>query len=185
MVFSVCAGGGRIWGGTFIPLTLCSYDPATGLSQGYGNPTKTGGEIYNLAFSGGKLYMASYTGATITRYDPTRPWRLDDSLQANPAHLGRIKSEGLPLQRPHGKAMDPAGRVYFAAHGGYGCYDSGLCRIDPATDEMTSWIYPRTNFGALVYLPATRQLLVTVARRRRACATLVSPEDGRVVRRRS
>ncbi|MBI2438645.1 MAG: hypothetical protein HYV36_07530 [Lentisphaerae bacterium] len=182
-IFSVEAGGGKIWGGTFIPLTLFSFDPATGEKTGYGNPTKTNGEIYNLAFSKGKLYMASYTGATLTRYDPARPWRKDDSIHANPAHLGLIKETGLSLQRPHGRTMDPEGNVYFAAHGGYGCYDSGICRIEPDTDRVTSWLYPNTTFGALVYAKTARQLLVSERRADEAGErfTFISPADGRVL----
>lgn len=182
-IFSVEAGGGKIWGGTFIPLTLFSFDPADGKSTPHGNPTKTDGEIYSMAFSKGKLYMASYTGATITRYDPARPWRKDDSIHANPAHLGLIKDKGLPLQRPHGRTMDPEGNVYFAAQGDYGCYDSGICRIEPDTDRMTSWLFPHTTFGALVYVKAAGQLLVSERRAGESGErfTFASPADGRVL----
>lgn len=182
-LFSVAAGAGKIWCGTFIPLTLISFDPATGQTTRYGNPTKTGGEIYNMVFSKGRLYMASYTGATITRYDPARPWRKDDSIHANPAHLGLIKETGLPLQRPHGKADDPDGNVYFAAHGGYGCYDSGICRIDPVTDHLTSWIYPNTSFNALIFLRGSGQLLVAERRGSENAIrfTFIAPGNGAIL----
>lgn len=158
-IFSVTSGGERIWGGTFIPLTLFSYHPATGATKFWDNPTEVTGEIYNAVWSRGKLFMASYTGATLTRLTPDRPLCRDRSAAINPAHLGLMKEEGLPLQRPHGKALAPDGTVFFAAHGGYGCVDSGICRINPDTEEVTRWIYANTTFGALVWLPDNRLLV--------------------------
>lgn len=177
-IFSVENGAGRIWCGTFIPLRLASYDPATGAAVHLGNPTHATGEIYNMAFSGGKLYMASYTSAPVARYVPDQPWRKDDGIFANPAHLGNMKPNG--LQRPYGRAMDEKGQVYFSARGDYGCFDSGICKIDPATDEMTTWSYRNTFMGSLAYVSAAKQLLVSERRKgeRAIRFTLISPTDG-------
>jgi streptogramin lyase len=177
-LFSLEAGGGRIWLGTIIPLTLWSYDPATKQSTHYGNPTPVGGEIYSMAFAHGKLYLASYPEAAITRLDPARPRGEGDVLQ-----LGRIKSSGLALHRPYGRTTDENGHVFFAALGGYGCEDSGVARIDAATDAMVSWIYPDTTFGALVYCRASGELLVSERRKGEHATrlTLLAPQDGRVL----
>ncbi|MBI2194410.1 MAG: hypothetical protein HYU36_20725 [Planctomycetes bacterium] len=182
-IFTVEYGGGRLWGGTFIPLTLFSMDPAGGLAQSYGNPTETSGEIYAMVWSHGKLYMASYTRAMLTRYDPGRPWRMDHSVWANPASLGLMKEDAPHLHRPHGKALAPDGRVFFAARGDYGCEDSGICRIEPETDEVTRWIYRETCFGALCFLPQSGQLLVSETRKGEEAIrfTLVSTETGMVL----
>lgn len=182
-IFSVAAGGGKIWGGTFIPLTLFSYDPADGKTECFGNPTETDGEIYNMLFSSGKLFMGSYYGAFLTRYTPSRPWISDHTPAANPAHLGRMKEDGLPLQRPHGKALAPDGTVFFAAHGGYGCEESGICRIDPGTEEITRWIYPATSFEALAWLNAPERLLVSERRtgEKGIRFTFISPRTGTVL----
>ena len=182
-IFSLESGGGRLWGGTFIPLTLFSHDTATREVTFYDNPTETTGEIYSAVWSNGKLFMASYTGATLTRFDPSRPFRMDHSTAANPAHLGLMKEEGLPLQRPYGKARAPDGTVFFAAHDGYGCIDSGICRIDPDTEEVVRWIYPATDFDALCYLSDPDLLLVGERRNGEDGVrfTFVSPDDGRVV----
>lgn len=181
-IFSVESGGGKIWGGTFIPLTLFCHDPATGKAVFYDNPTETSGEIYNSVWSNGKLFMASYTRAALTRFDPSKPFKMDRGISANPAHLGFMKEDGLPLQRPHGKALAPDGTVFFAARGDYGCNDSGISRIDPRAEEVTRWIYPNTTFGALCCLPGRKLLLVGENRRdeRGIRFTFISPENGEI-----
>lgn len=180
-IFSVISGGRNIWGGTFIPLTLFSYDPRTGQSTSYGNPTKTDGEIYNMAYAADKLFMASYTRATLTRYAPEQsPWA--GGQGDNPAHLGQMKEGELPLHRPYGVATDGEGNVYFAARGDYGCRDSGICRIYPETEELTRWLYPNTTMSAMTYLPATNQLVVAETRdgEEGIRFTLVSPQTGEI-----
>ncbi|MCX5661713.1 MAG: WD40 repeat domain-containing protein [Planctomycetota bacterium] len=181
-IFSIAPGGGRIWGGTFIPLTLFEFDTATSKPIYHGNPTKSGGEIYSMVFAAGKLFMASYVDAILTRYDPAKPVRRDDSIQANPANLGKMKETGKPLQRPHGYAMDTRGQVYFSALGGYGCNDSGVCRIDPVSENVTRWIFPDTKFDAMVHHAATDQLVVSEVRLgvKGVRFTFLSPHDGSV-----
>jgi streptogramin lyase len=182
-IFSVAEGGGRIWGSTFIPLTLFSYDPATGAGTPYGNPTATNGEIYSMAFSGGKLFLASYYGAFLSRFDPARPWNMDGTVRANPANLGQMKAPPMSLQRPYGKALDKAGRVFFSALGGYGCTDSGLSRIEPESEEVTTWIFKDTTFGPIVYLPGRDQILVSELRKgeKKIHFTFLSPHTGEAV----
>lgn len=182
-IFSITSGGGKIWGSTFIPLTLFSYDPSSNTNKWYGNPTRSTGEIYNSVWSEGKLFMAAYTEATLTRYNPDLPWRLDNSPEANPAHLGQMKEDpGPTLERPYGCALSPEGTVFFAARGDYGCKDSGICRIDPVTEEVTRWIYPNTTFSALIYLAKTEQLLVSETRDGEQAIrfTFVSPRTGEI-----
>ena len=180
--FSITSGADRVWLGTFIPLTLNCYDPASGLSQYLGNPTSTDGEIYNMTFSRGRLFMGSYTQAALTVYDPRLPWRITGSAYDNPRQLGLMKEEGLPLHRPHGIAKDQHDNVYFAAVGDYGCEDSGICRIDPDTLDVTRWLYPQTAMQALVHLDDRDLLLVSEQRRSETVGrfTLVDPRDGRV-----
>ncbi len=186
-IFTITGGGGKIWGGTFIPLTMFSHDLETGEAEFYGNPTKTStGEVYSSLWSKGKLFLASYPNADLARYNPAMPWKMDESAEANPAHLGLMKEGTYPLHRPHGKALAPdeTGKtVFFAAHGSYGCEDSGICRIDPDTEEVTRWLYPNTYFGALCYLAEQGLLLVSDSRKGEAGIrfTFVSPQTGDVV----
>lgn len=159
-IFSVASGGGKIWCGTFMPLTLASFDPRTGESKGYGNVTRTDGEPYSMVFSHEKLYLACYYNAHVVRFDPSLPINKNDTIQSNPGTLGMMKPDGLAVQRPHGKAIDPQGNVYFAALGGYGCIDSALVRIDPKTDRMTNWTFPATEATALAYHVPSASLLM-------------------------
>lgn len=182
-IFSIYPAGGKIWGGTFIPLTLFSFDPATGRTEYFGNPTETDGEIYSMAFSRDKLFLGSYYGAHLTRYQPGKPWKKDKTLSANPAHLGIMKEDGLSLQRPYGATLDKAGTVYFSAHGGYGCEDSGIARINPDTEDVTRWIYPNTTFGAMIYLPQRDQLLTVEHRKgetKNIRLTFIEPHTGHI-----
>lgn len=184
-IFGLAAGASRIWGGTFIPLTLFAHDTATGQSEAYGNPTATGGEIYSMLESGGRVYMASYTGATLTRFDPALSWNPGKDADANPRHLGLMKEDGPALHRPYGKTVDDKGRLFFSAKGDYGCIDSGICRIDPRTENVTRWIYPRTSISAMVFLPSERRIMVCERQSgdNLMTATFVCPESGRVLER--
>lgn len=206
-LFSIQAGGGRLWMGSILPLLMISYDPQTNTFTNHGTPTLCVGEIYNMAWSGERLFMASYPRCFLTRFDPSRPVRYDRSVQANPAQLGLMKNGSQPpnrsldpaidppltpslkegselyLHRALGKAMDRAGNVYFSAHGDYGCVDSGICRIDRQTEEVTRWIYPETFFGSLIYLAESDRLLVCERRKGEEAIrfTFISPENGRVI----
>lgn len=176
-LFSVAAGGGKVWLGTIIPLSLWSYDPAAALSTSYGNPTPVDGEIYSMVYESDKLFMASYPTAVITRLDNSLP------PEKRIRQLGKIKSKGLPLHRPHGRTSDGKGNVFFAAHGGYGCEDSGISRIDAKSEEMVSWIFPDTNSDALVYCKKTGELLLSERRKGEGATrfTFISPRDGKVL----
>lgn len=188
-IFSIEVAEGKVWGGTFIPLTLFSYDIASTKVTSYGNPqgyddkTTGGGEIYSSVFHNGKLYTAAYINAILTRLDPKRPIRKGPTPSANPAYLGRIKEDQPYLQRPYGKAVDKRGMIYFSAHGGYGCVDSGVVRIDPATESPERWIYRNTHFGPMTYVKKLDQLLVSNRNLgdEKLLATFLSPSDGSIV----
>jgi hypothetical protein len=67
-LYALETGGGRIWLGTVCPLYLLSYDPQTGIFDNHGNVSPAIGEIYNLVWSDGRLFMAGYPGAHISRF---------------------------------------------------------------------------------------------------------------------
>ena len=178
-IFSVACELDRVWAGTFIPLTLASYDPLHDRRYHYGNPSETDGEIYTMIEASGKLLIGSYCGAVFTRFDPDHPWQRDGAITDNPAHLGRMREER-EMQRPYGVTKDERGFAYFAAMGGYGVPDSGICRIDPRTGQLDSWIFENTTFTMLEYVTVRDQLVV--AERRDGDPSLrltfVCPQDG-------
>lgn len=181
-IFSIACELDRVWVGTFIPLTLASYDPLHDKRYHYGNPSETDGEIYTMIGAADKLLLGSYCGAVFTRFDPGQPWRRDGALTDNPAHLGRMREER-PMQRPYGVARDERGLAYFSAMGGYGVPDSGICRIDPRTGQFDAWVYGNTTFTMLVYVAAREQLVVAERRdgEPHLRLTFVDPHDGREI----
>lgn len=158
-LFSVASGGRWLWGSTIIPLTLFRYDPSTGQKENYPNPTETDGEIYSMVWTSQRLFMASYYGAHLARFDPSCPWHPGARPDDNPRFLGPMKDPPLLLQRPYGRATDRQGRVFFAALGGYGCEDSGISRITPEGETVERWLYPRTTLGPIAYLERDHVLL--------------------------
>ena len=196
-LWCAACGGGRVWAGSVILLMLSEYDPGKGCFVEHGNPTETKGEIYSMVFSKGKLYIASYVRAVLTRYNPARPWKLDRSPSANPAALGFMggaEAEGTvarrgatidpgTLHRPRGRTIDPNGIVYFSASGSYGCTDSGICRINPDTDEVVRWRYSNTAMNAICYIPSRNQLLVDDSRLGEDALrfAFIDPESGKRV----
>ncbi len=181
-IFSIDFAADRIWGGTFIPLTLFAHDPDTGECREFGNPTETDGEIYSMAYAERKLFLGSYYKACLTRFAPEQPWCRDGSPQANPKHLGLMKDPPLPLMRPYGAAQSSDGMVYFSACGGYGCTDAGLARIDPRSETVTRWLYPETTFGAMIYLAPLDRLAVVERRLHENALRLsfLSPQTGAI-----
>jgi len=179
-LFSVAAGAGRVWMSTFIPLFLASYELSSGKFTHHGNPARSTGEIYSIVHSRGNIYTASYTSAPIARYDPKKPWNKGFDASSNPRHLGYMKEDGLNLQRPLGNTIDPEGNVFFAARGDYGCVDSGVCRVDAGTDNLTRWIYKDRTVGAMTYAKSAKALLIAERRDGEGTlrATLLSPTDG-------
>lgn len=182
-VFSVAEGGGQIWGSTIIPLTLFRYDPETGKKENYQNPTATEGEIYRMVWASNRLFLAAYYGAHLSRFDPSRSWQKGRDAEANPRLLGPMKDPPLLLQRPYGKALDRLGRVFFSARGDYGCEDSGICRIDPATETVVRWVFPNTTLGPIVYLAREHLLLGGEVRKGESTVrfAFISPDDGRIL----
>ena len=190
-LFSTEAGGGRIWVGSILPLCLLSHNPRSGATENHGTPTPSAGEIYSMVWSQGRLFYASYPAAFVSRYDPSRPWRFDDTVQANPRQFGMMKDPGGTgaVHRPQGKAIDPRGNVYFAALGDYGCPDSAVCRIDVETEQVRRWVLPDMITGAIGYVASTDQLVVVASPgaggpaglgARGLMFLLICPETGRV-----
>lgn len=162
--FCLTVGDEHVWIGSILPLNLVSWNLKSGQMVNHGCPTPSMGEIYNMRWSGNRLFFVSYTHAQVTRYDPRLPWRLDRSEQANPRQFGPMIAGETCLHRSYGKTVDEAGNVYFAAAGDYGCRDSGICRIDIESEAFRVWTYPETALAAMVYVRETGELLLAERR---------------------
>ncbi len=133
-VFSLGTGpDGRIYGGVVSLLKLFRYDPYTSVLEDMGFPVVgQGGEFYSFHTCDGKLYMASYSDAYLTVYDPTKPWSTGTSPESNPRTIG---SFGHEQNRPLAITSAADGKIYVGTVPSYGKMGGALCVYDPATDR--------------------------------------------------
>ena len=130
---------GKIYGGTYETNALFSWDPATDDLEVLGPVAKNrSGEILAMASTAGKLFIASYTFAVLTVYDPSKPWDPGTGPGSNPRDLGTMGDE---QYRPWDATVGDDGRVYVASGAAYGNFGGALTAIDPNTYEMRSWRY--------------------------------------------
>ncbi len=129
---------GRIWGSSGFGQTIFRYDPPTGEVWNSQVVCDSGGEVFGMAFAGGKLFMSAYSGGDHIVYDPAQPW--DQVGNANPRTLEPVKPA---LIRPSAKsAIGPDGNFWTGWMAGYGVYGGGLTRVDTGTLAMTCWYDP-------------------------------------------
>ena len=126
----------KIYGSSALPLRMFRYDPETDQSVNLGNPSTTDGEIYSMTNYNGKLYIASYSGAIISEYDPKKPWNFGFEKSNNPREIGKI---GYGQNRPTSMITSINGKIYIASVPTYGETSGALSKFDPETDEFTVW----------------------------------------------
>jgi streptogramin lyase len=142
---------GLVYGSAEVGNTIFWFDPKAGTSTNTGQITDTSGEVYGFCGHEGTLYMASYTWAVITAFDPTRPWRPGAKADSNPRTLGRI---GDDQYRPVGGIHPgPRGRLVVGTAPNYGFQGGAFTLIDPKTDRMQ--VYRNRVPGGTVHEFAT------------------------------
>lgn len=124
---------GRIYGGTWMPNEIFSYDPATGALENPGNPTETGGEIYSMLDHHGLLYVCAYPGAFLSKWDPAKPWSYGREKANNPQGFGNIGPGHL---RPRAMIHGPGEKLYIGSFPEYGRLGGSLGVWDPETDTL-------------------------------------------------
>jgi streptogramin lyase len=128
----------RVWGSSAFGQTIFCCDPATGEAWNSQMVCDRGGEVYGMAFAGGKLFMSSYAGGDHIVYDPSQPWSQLDNR--NPRTL---EPAGPALIRPSARSVaGPDGAVWTGWMARYGAYGGGLSRIDPGTLAVSIWPDP-------------------------------------------
>lgn len=129
---------GRLWGSAGFGQTIFRYDPDTDESWNSQVVTDKGGEVYGMAWTGDRLFMATYSGGDHVVYDPAATWSQLDN--ANPQTLESVSPQ---LIRPSGKSVvGPDGHVWTGWMAAYGVYGGGLSRVDVETLEVTCWHDP-------------------------------------------
>ena len=140
-----------IYGSSILPLHLFRYNPETGELVDLGKASSAGGEAYSMANLDGKLYISSYTGATLSVYDPAKPYAFGNTPESNPRDLGRMDKISY---RPRSTLTGPASRVWVASIPDYGMWGGPLSWYDPATGEKKAYydIVGEASCYTLAYL---------------------------------
>lgn len=135
-IFSLGRGpDGAIYGGVYNLLHLFRYDPKKELLADLGEGTPAySGEYYAFCVQDKYLYMASYTYAVLTRYDPTGPWKPGSETDSNPRTLGAV---GEDQYRTPGLIAASDGKIYIGSIPTYGQLGGALSTYDPATNKFT------------------------------------------------
>ena len=127
---------GCIYGSSILPLHLFRYNPKNGVLVDLGKCSAATGEAYSMANLEGALYIASYPGAQISVYNPSRPYHFGPGPEDNPCDLGRIDDISY---RPRSTLAGPLGRVWTAALPDYGQWGGPLSYYDPQTAEKKAY----------------------------------------------
>jgi streptogramin lyase len=143
----------NIYGSSILPLHLFRYNPGTGELVDLGKASSAGGEAYSMANLDGKIYISAYTGATLSVYDPAKPYAFGNTEESNPRDLGRMDKISY---RPRSTLAGPLGRVWVASIPDYGMWGGPLSWYDPATGEKKAYydIVGDASCYTLAYLAA-------------------------------
>ncbi|GMU91520.1 MAG: hypothetical protein AMXMBFR4_05780 [Candidatus Hydrogenedentota bacterium] len=146
---------GRIYGGTFMPNELFWYDPETGALENPGNPSEVGGEIYSMLDHHGSMYICSYPGSFLSKWDPVQPWNYGREPDNNPRGFGPLGPGHL---RPRAMIHGPDENIYIGSYPEYGFHGGSLGVWDPVQDRLIEnyhHLIRNQAIVALVFDPVT------------------------------
>jgi len=159
-IFYVHLGSdGYIYGSSILPLHLFRYDPKKDELSDLGKCSNAGGEAYSMANLDGSIYISSYPGATISVYDPSKPYDFGTNPDNNPRDLGRIDDISY---RPRSTLTGALGRVWTASIPDYGLWGGPLSYYDPQTEEKKAYyrICGDASCYTLAHLPKQELMAV-------------------------
>jgi hypothetical protein len=134
IVFAMNFGpDGKVYGGSFINQHLWVFDPATMKCKDLGVAINLGGQVNSMVPYNGKLYIGHYILATVSVYDPTKPWNPTPALSPNPRIIGSVGDE---QDRIHDMVVGADGKIYMATYPGKGRRGGSLTILDPETEKM-------------------------------------------------
>jgi len=143
---------GCLYGSSILPLHFFRYNPENNELVDLGKCSNAGGEAYSMANLNGKIYISSYPGATISEYDPSKPYHFGTQPGDNPRDVGRIDEISY---RPRSTLAGPLGRIWTASIPDYGLWGGPLSCYDPQTGEKKAYynICGDASCYTLAYLP--------------------------------
>ncbi len=130
---------GNLYGSTYINQHMFRYSPQTGELLDLGKVIRLGGQVDSIhAGRDGRIYMGSYVHATLSIYDPTKPWAPSRDPDGNPRELGMV---GHGQYRTQAIVLGPDGSIWVGSIPSYNSAPTGaLSRWDPETGERKSWL---------------------------------------------
>lgn len=144
------ASGSRIFVTSFINHSFQELDWKTGQGKNIQHCAKHPGEVLGTAWIKGRLYLANYTHATISVYDPEAGGQWPE----NPRHLTDIGHE---QNCPMGMAYDGK-YLWVISKADYGKFGGALTRFNPANNECQVWrnLVPDHNPLGMIFDPDRR-----------------------------
>jgi len=134
IVFAMNFGpDGKVYGGSFINQHLWVYDPGTTKCKDLGVAINLGGQVNSMVPYKGKLYVGHYILATVSVYDPTRPWNPAPAENPNPRIIGSVGEE---QDRIHDMVVGPDGKIYMGTYPAKGRRGGSLTILDPESEKM-------------------------------------------------
>lgn len=123
----------RLLGTPFITQRFWQANIRTGEGEDCGRAAPGFGEVLQTWRLGGKIYMASYTGAELMEYDPDQPARFPENprVVADPPHGMR------PVT-----AADDGRHLYYTCSTEYGTLGTAVAKYDTKTGEARYALRP-------------------------------------------
>jgi len=130
---------GNIYGSTYINQHLFRCEPDTGTLTDLGKVIRTGGQVDSIHTGrDGRIYLGSYTHATLSVYDPAQPWQPGRAPGCNPRELGCV---GHGQYRTKAIALGPYGNIWVGTVPSYNSAPTGaFSRRHPETGEHRTWV---------------------------------------------
>jgi len=122
----IVADNGLIIGTPFITQRFWLFDENTGKGWDAGKAAPGGGEVLRVWNMGGRIYMASYTEAVLTEYDPTRPTITPE----NPRPVAKAPTGMRPVAH-----ADDGRYLYYSSNHHYGHIGCIMTKYDTLTGE--------------------------------------------------
>jgi len=132
LLFLKVDGRGRVWSGPPFGQTLSFLEPASRQFTNTRTICDAGGEVFDVAFVGERVFAVTYAGGDIVAYEPDSPW--DQWNAKNPRTVASIGPLG--YIRPVGGALiGPGGKLYSGWMAKYGVYGGAVAITDPASGK--------------------------------------------------
>ena len=133
-IFALAEGvNGTVVGGSYINQGFFSYNPQKDTLISYGASVRFGGQIRQIVAFKDKLYLAHYTHARLTEYDPQKPWNPGNEADSNPLFIGAVGYEQDRFPAAYAAEDDI---LYFGTQPEYGVLGGALVLFQPETRKI-------------------------------------------------